>query len=90
MATGFDIWGVVASVVGLLSFFQFVAALIRSRLPRKCLRTFDDTLEETEGLLQSVEEEGLFDEDGGQYLSSAKTQIARSVPLVILTPWRMD
>nr|VWO94576.1 Serine/threonine-protein kinase MAK [Ganoderma boninense] len=76
MTTGFDIWGVVASVIGLLNFFQFIAAVIRSRLPRGCIRDFDDTLEETEGLLRSVEEEGLFAEDGGHYLSSTEAQIA--------------
>ena len=77
MANGFDIWGVVASVLGLLSLFQLIAAVVNSRLPRQRLRTFDDTLEETEGLLRSVEEEGLFDDDGGQYISSAKTRVAK-------------
>ncbi len=52
MANGFDIWGVVASVLGLLSLFQFIAAVVNSRLPRQRLRIFDDTLEETEGLLR--------------------------------------
>ncbi|KAI1790365.1 hypothetical protein LXA43DRAFT_511898 [Ganoderma leucocontextum] len=77
MASGFDIWGVIASVIGLLSLFQFIAAVVKSRLPRERLRTFNDIVEETEGLLWSVEEEGLFDDDGGRYLSSAKMKIAK-------------
>ncbi|PIL33732.1 hypothetical protein GSI_04357 [Ganoderma sinense ZZ0214-1] len=76
MASGFDIWGVIASVIGLLSLFQFIAAVVKSRLPRERLRTFNITLEETEGLLQSIEEEGLFDYDGGRYLASAKMKVA--------------
>nr|VWP01469.1 MI domain-containing protein [Ganoderma boninense] len=77
MASAFDIWGVVASVIGLLSLFQFIAAVGKSRLPREFLRTFNLTLEETEGLLRSVEEEGLFADDGGQYLVSAKMKLAQ-------------
>nr|VWO94574.1 N/A [Ganoderma boninense] len=75
MADGFDIWGVVASVLGLVSLFQLIAAVILSRLPQQCLRTFDVTLEETDGLLRSVEEEGLFNDDDGQYMSQAKERL---------------
>ncbi|KAM5537834.1 hypothetical protein V8D89_008476 [Ganoderma adspersum] len=76
MASAYDIWGVIASVIGLLSIFQILVAVINAQLPTSRLRKFDHLREETDQLLRSVAEEGLF-QDGGQYIENNEARIAK-------------
>ncbi len=76
MASAYDIWGVIASVIGMVSIFQILVAIINSQLPTSHLRKFDHLREETEQLLQSVAEEGLF-QNGGQYIENNKARITK-------------
>lgn len=76
MASGMDIWGVIASAIGVLSTIQIIWTIIYGRLPNQCIRLFEETLKDTETLLDSVSEEGLFDDDG-HYVTHAKTRISK-------------
>lgn len=76
MASGMDIWGAIASAIGVLSTVQIVLTLINGRLPSKRIRLFERTLKDTEELLDSVSEEGLFN-DNGRYVTHTKTRISK-------------
>lgn len=76
MASGMDIWGAIASAIGVLSTIQIILTIINGRLPSKCICLFERTLKDTEELLNSVSEEGLFN-DNGRYVTHAKTRISK-------------
>nr|VWP01473.1 Serine/threonine-protein kinase MAK [Ganoderma boninense] len=75
MASGMDIWGAIASAIGVLTTIQIIIIIINSRLPSKRIRLFERTLKDTEDLLQSVAEEGLFN-DNGHYVAHTKIRIS--------------
>ena len=54
---GYNIWGVVGSVLGVLTTFQGILILLDRLLPLRALRTFDDTVKETKELLRSAKED---------------------------------
>ncbi|KAM5537891.1 hypothetical protein V8D89_008367 [Ganoderma adspersum] len=75
MASGLDIWGAIASAIGVLSVIQIIWTIIHGRLPNQCIHVFEQTLADTQALLNSVSEEGLFT-DNGHYVTHAKTRIS--------------
>lgn len=56
----YNIWGAVSGALGIIGLIPVTIALVHSQLPLTKLRILDKTLEETETLLTSVTEEGLF------------------------------
>lgn len=59
MATGYDIWGVIAGVLGIVSLFPLLYGVLKSQLPSSKLKILDETLSETSSLFREVCEEGL-------------------------------
>ncbi|KAI0944015.1 hypothetical protein AcV7_001950 [Taiwanofungus camphoratus] len=57
---GYDIWGIVAGVLGTLSLIPMLASIVNDQLPSTKLMVLEETLLDTESLLRSVSEEGLF------------------------------
>lgn len=56
-----NIYGLIASTVGLIAAVPLIWVCIRSQLPMTKLRELDEALTDTESLLRSVVEEGLLD-----------------------------
>ncbi|KAI0919182.1 hypothetical protein AcW1_003365 [Taiwanofungus camphoratus] len=58
--TGYDVWGTVAGILGTLGLIPILSSIINDQLPSTKLRILDETFFDTECLLRSVSEEGLF------------------------------
>nr|VWP01568.1 2-octaprenylphenol hydroxylase (EC (2-polyprenylphenol 6-hydroxylase) [Ganoderma boninense] len=58
--SGLDTWSVISGAIGVLTVLPFVWAYVRSQHPETKLAELDSTLNDTEALLRSVIEEGLF------------------------------
>lgn len=59
MSTGYDIWGLVAGVIGVIGLIPLLYGLLNSLLPSAQLKVLDETLAETSSLFRAVCEEGL-------------------------------
>lgn len=61
---GFNIWGVVAGVIGTVALVPVFLAWLRTRVPTKRFPALRDLLKETQDLFKTVVQEGLItDED---------------------------
>lgn len=72
----YNIYGVITGTLGVIGLIPVLLALVHSQTPRIKLRNLDQTLEETEVLLTSVSEKGLF--HGGDFLTCTRRQLVNA------------
>lgn len=81
MTTGYDIWGVVAGVLGIIGLIPLLYGIVNSQLPSTKLKLLDEILTETSSLFRAVCEEGLLKDR--EYVAQTEETLSSYVsPLV--------
>ncbi|KAI0941484.1 hypothetical protein AcW1_003362 [Taiwanofungus camphoratus] len=71
---GYDVWGIVAGVLGTLGLIPILTSIVNDQMPSAKLMVLEETLLDTDSLLQSVSEEGLF--TNNNFISETEHRLA--------------